>query len=155
MKKFSKILLFSFFFFSLLGCQKEEFDKYYGRPANLEDPIFQSLEANGNFTNLISVIETAGYKDILSKAGYWTIFAPNDEAFKMFFQENAQINGLSDIDSLVAQKIVKYALVYNAFRTDHIADFQASYGWEPNMAYKRRTAYYDGFKKEVIGRAHV
>jgi uncharacterized surface protein with fasciclin (FAS1) repeats len=150
MKKFSKILLFSFFFFSLLGCQKEEFDKYYGRPANLEDPIFQSLEANGNFTNLISVIETAGYKDILSKAGYWTIFAPNDEAFKMFFQENAQINGLSDIDSLVAQKIVKYALVYNAFRTDHIADFQASYGWEPNMAYKRRTAYYDGFKKEVI-----
>src|SRR5690606_39196517 len=35
--------------------------------------------------------------------------------------------------------------------TDRIADFQASYGWEPNSAFKRRTAYYDGFYKETVG----
>ncbi|MCM4157229.1 fasciclin domain-containing protein [Gramella sp. AN32] len=148
----NKIISFLLFAISLLlsSCSKQEFDEYYARPDDLEDPIFQVLEARGNFTNLLQVIEKAGYKDILSKAGYWTMFAPNDQAFNNFFQENPEFSSLGDIDSVAASKIVKYALVYNAFRTDHIADFQGPLGWEPDMAYKRRTAYYTGFTREMV-----
>lgn len=142
--------LLSLLLFGLIGCNKEEFDEYYARPESLEDPVYQILESRGNFTNLTTLIDRAGYKNILSNAGYWTMFAPNDAAFEKFFQENAQIGSLSDIDSLTAQKIVKYALVYNAFRTDRIADFQSPVGWEPFMAFKRRTAYYDDFYTEMV-----
>ena len=150
MKTTLKNLLFFLLFLSLVGCNKQEFDNYYARPDDLEDPIYQVLEARGNFTNLTAVIDKAGYKDVLSKAGYWTMFAPNDEAFDKFFQENPNYSSLSEIDSVAAQKIVKYALVYNAFRTDHIADYQSATGWIPDMAYKRRTAYYAGFQHETV-----
>ncbi len=150
MKKMLQRLLPLFIIFLCFGCSEKEFDKYYERPENLEDPIYQVLEARGNFTNLTALIDRAGYKDILSKAGYWTMFAPNDAAFEKFYQENPDFNGLADIDSINSQKIVKYALIYNAFLTDRIADFQAASGWEPDMAWKRRTAYYDGFYTENV-----
>jgi uncharacterized surface protein with fasciclin (FAS1) repeats len=150
MKRILHRLLLLFLTFLCFGCSDKDFDEYYQRPDNLEDPIYQVLEARGNFTNLIELINRAGYKDILSKAGYWTMFAPNDAAFEKFYQENPDFSGLADIDSINAQKIVKYALVYNAFLTDRIADFQAAGGWEPDMAWKRRTAYYDGFYTENV-----
>lgn len=135
--------------FILSGCQKDKFDEYYGRPDSLADPIYQQLVAKGNFTILLKLIDKAAYADILSKAGYWTLFAPNDAAFQLFFQENGIANAEA-VTKEMAEKIVKYALVYNAFRTDRIADYQSNIGWVPNSAYKRRTAYYDGFYKEML-----
>lgn len=135
--------------FILSGCQKDKFDEYYGRPDSLADPIYQQLVAKGNFTILLKLIDKAAYADILSKAGYWTLFAPNDAAFQVFFQENGIANAEA-VTKEMAEKIVKYALVYNAFRTDRIADYQSNIGWVPNSAYKRRTAYYDGFYKEMV-----
>ena len=135
--------------FVLSGCQKDKFDEYYGRPDSLADPIYQQLVAKGNFTTFLKLIDKAAYKDILSKAGYWTLFAPNDAAFQVFFQENGIANAEA-VTKEMAEKIVKYALVYNAFRTDRISDYQSNIGWVPNLAYKRRTAYYDGFYKEMV-----
>ncbi|MFG6686709.1 fasciclin domain-containing protein [Mariniflexile sp. HNIBRBA6329] len=131
---------------------KEEIDNYYARPDDLEAPIYQQLEARGNFKNLTALIEKAGYKDILSKSGYWTMMAPNDNAFSLFFQENG-ISDISGIDSLMASKIVKYALIYNAFRTERLSDYQSNVGWEEDNAFRRRTAYYDGFQTKIVNGA--
>ncbi|GEL10817.1 hypothetical protein FGL01_15560 [Flavobacterium glycines] len=125
------------------------FDEYYGRPDYLEDPIYQQLDARGNFKNFTALIQKAGYKDILSKAGYWTMFAPNDAAFEKYFQDNS-ISDVSKIDDATAAKIVRYALVYNAFREDQLSDYQGSKGWEVDNAFRRRTAYYDGFLNKTI-----
>lgn len=125
------------------GCRKKAFDDYYGRPSNLQPPIYQVLQARGNFTTLLAVIDKSGYKATLSAAGYWTFFAPNDAAFQKYFTANN--TSLDKIDSVTARKIVTYSLVFNAFQTDHIADYQSSKGWVPTSAFKRRTAYYDGF----------
>lgn len=132
----------------LASCSQDVFDEYYGRPEGLEDPIYQQLEARGNFKNLTALITKAGYKDILSKSGYWTMFAPNDEAFTKFFQEQG-ITAVDKVDDLTASKIVKYALVFNAFRTDQLSDYQSGTGWVIDQAFRRRTAYYDGFKYDV------
>lgn len=133
----------------LLGCSDDVYDDYYGRPEGLEDPIFQQLEAKGNFKNLTALITKAGYKDILSKSGYWTMLAPNDDAFAKFFQEQG-ITDVSKIDDATASKIVRYALVYNAFRTERMSDYQSSIGWEEDNAFRRRTAFYDGFVTKTI-----
>lgn len=148
-KKIHSYLLVFSILILLISCSRDVYDEYYERPDSLEPPIYQQLEARGNFKNLLVLIEKAGYKDILGKAGYWTMMAPNDEAFTKFFQEQ----GLSDvtkIDVETASKIVKYALIYNAFRKDQLSDYQSATGWVPDMAFRRRTASYDGFQNKTI-----
>ena len=127
----------------LTACRKKAFDEYYGRPATLEPPIYQSLQAKGRFSTLLSVIDKSGYKNTLSAAGYWTFFAPNDSAFQVYFRENS-IGGVGQLDSNACQKIVTYCLVYYAFNKDRIDDYQSNTGWQVNAAYKRRTANYTG-----------
>jgi uncharacterized surface protein with fasciclin (FAS1) repeats len=148
-KKIHYYLLVLPFLAFITSCSQDVFDEYYARPEGLEDPIYQRLEARGNFKNLTALIGKAGYKDILSKSGYWTMLAPNDEAFTKFFQEKG-IADVSSVDSITAAKIVKYALIYNAFRADQLPDYQGAAGWEPNNSFRRRTAFYDGFQTKTI-----
>lgn len=133
---------FLLFILLISGCRKKEFDEYYGRPDWLASPIYKQLEARKNFKHLLAIIDKAGYKDILSKAGYWTFFAPNDAAFETYFQEKG-ISGDDDIDTLTARKIVTYGLVYNAYRKDQLSSNQTAGGPDTSQAYKRKTAYYD------------
>lgn len=127
----------------LAGCRKKAFDEYYGRPTSLEPPIYQQLEAKGNFKHLLAAIDKAGYKSILGAAGYWTFFAPHDSAFQVYFKER-NINGIDQLDSNACQQIVTYCLVYNAFKKERIGDYQATTGWVANQAFRRRTANYTG-----------
>jgi uncharacterized surface protein with fasciclin (FAS1) repeats len=134
---------------ALFASCSQELDPYYARPEGLQDPIYQQLEARGNFKSLTALIGKAGYKDILSKSGYWTMMAPNDEAFTKFFQEKG-FTDASKVDSITAAKIVRYALIYNAFRTEQLSDYQSGAGWVVDNAFRRRTAYYDGYQNETI-----
>ena len=133
---------------------KKKFDEYYERPANLADPIYKQLVDKGKFTNFVSLIDKAGYKSTLASAGYWTIFAPTDSAFTAdtefaaFIKERG-FNTVTDVDSATAQMVVQYLLVFNAFEKDRIDDFQSNLGWVPNVAFKRRTAYYTGFYSDT------
>ena len=124
------------------ACQKKDWDEYYGRPSDLAPPIYQQLQAKGNFTNLLAVIDKSGYKDILGKSGSWTMFAPNDAAFEKYFQEN-NISSVNEIDAETAKKIALYGLVYNPYRKDQLSFFQTSAGPDTNGSFRRKTAYYD------------
>jgi len=149
MKKKVHYYLFVLPLLALLASCSQELDPYYARPEGLEDPIYQQLEARGNFKSLTALIGKAGYKDILSKAGYWTMMAPNDEAFTKFFQEKG-FSDVTKVDSITASKIVKYALIYNAFRTEQLSDYQSGAGWVIDNAFRRRTAYYVGFQTKTV-----
>lgn len=143
MNRLFRIALWSFMLLFLFSsCRKKEWDKYYGRPSDLAQPIYRVLQARGNFTHFLACIDKSGYKSNLSSGGYWTIFAPNDSAFAVFFKENA-ISGDEGIDSALAQKIVRYALVYNAYRKADLSSYQVSGGADTSAAFKRKTAYYN------------
>ena len=133
----------------LLGSCKKKFDDYYARPDNLAPAIYQQLQSRGNFKSLLTIIDKSGYKQTLSTAGYWTFFAPNDDAFAKFFQDRG-ISGVDKIDSTTSQAIVKFMLVYNAFTKETIDDYQSSAGWVANGAFRRRTAYYTGFYNDTM-----
>jgi len=141
---FTRSCCFLIFLGIISGCQKKEFDAFYERPEGLGDPIYQQLQSRGNFKHLTVVIDKAGYKDILSKTGWWTFFAPNDAAFEQFFKDQ-NIQGTADISDSLANSIVKYALVYNAYRKDQLSNYQMAGGNESGLGlgFKRKTAYYD------------
>jgi len=142
-----RISLFAVVTVFLFSCKKK-FDEYYERPANLEPPIYQQLQTKGNFKHLLAIIDKSTYKQTLSNAGYWTLFAPNDEGFTKFFQERG-ITGVENIDSVTSRAIVQYLLTYNAFTKETLDDYQSSTGWMPNLAFRRRTAYYTGFYNDT------
>lgn len=125
------------------GCKKKQWDEYYGRPAGLEPPIYQTLTQKGEFTHLLAAIDKAGYKETLGAAGYWTLFAPNDSSFTVFFKERG-VTGIQQLDSATCRQIVNYCLVFNGFEKSKIDDYQSNAGWIPNSAFKRRTTYYTG-----------
>jgi uncharacterized surface protein with fasciclin (FAS1) repeats len=137
----------------LFACKKK-FDEYYERPATLEPPIYQQLQSRGKFTQLLSLIDKAGYKQTLGAAGYWTIFAPTDSAFQndtefTAYLQSRGISNIANIDTATAQSIVQYLLVFNGFNDDRLDDYQSALGWVVNSAFKRRTAYYTGFYKDT------
>jgi uncharacterized surface protein with fasciclin (FAS1) repeats len=141
-------------FAALFTSCKKKFDEYYERPAGLADPIYKQLTADGKFTNFVSLIDKAGYKETLAAAGYWTIFAPTDSAFAAdtefaAFIQARGFSSVASVDSATAQMIVQYLLVFNAFESDRIDDYQSSLGWIPNISFKRRTAYYTGFYNDT------
>lgn len=136
------LFIFLVAFSSLVSCTREELD-IYARPEGLEPPIYQQLQAKKNFNTLLQVIDKSGYQRTLSSAGYWTMFAPNDEAFTKYFQKNSLTIGT--IDSTKARELIQYLLVYNAFDKERLDDYQSTIGWVPSKAFRRRTAYYTGF----------
>jgi uncharacterized surface protein with fasciclin (FAS1) repeats len=129
---------------TITGCRKQAFDDFYGRPATLAVPIYQQLQSKGNFKQLLACIDKAGYKTTLSGAGYYTMFAPNDAAFQKFLTARS-LTSVDQLDSTTCNMIVTYALVYNAFGTNHLSDYQSNNGWVINSAFKRRTANYTGY----------
>ncbi len=147
MKHFCTIFSLFFLMFLLTNCHKKEWDKYYGRPSSLAQPIYQQLEKRGNFTHLLSAIDKAGYKKTLSNGGYWTMFAPNDSAFETFYREN-NISGDKNLDTATAKKIVRYALVYDAYRKAELTNMQESGGPDTSAAFKRKTVYYNWVYQE-------
>lgn len=150
MLKYFKVIFLCALVCAVAGsCRKKAFDEYYGRPESLADPIYQQLQSKGKFKSFLTCIDKAGYKDILSAAGYWTLFAPNDSAFQVYFRERG-IADANQLDSVTANQIVTFSLVYNAFTTTRLPDYQSATGWMPNFAFRRRTANYLGFYTDTI-----
>lgn len=149
MKKNIQRLLPLLLLIVLLTNCKKNFDTYYERPASLESPIYQILTAKGNFKSLLALIDKSGYKETLKNAGYWTFFAPNDDAFTKYFTEKG-ISGVDKIDSTAARALVQFLLTYNAFTKETLDDYQSSTGWVVNSAFRRRTAYYTGFYDDTL-----
>jgi len=156
MKTYLKITL-TLLSFSLVltACNKKEWDEYYGRPDGLGDPIYQQLQAKGNFTHILALVDKAGYKEILSTQGWWTFFAPNDAAFDLFYKEQ-NLDDSKVTDSL-ARSIVKYSLLFNGYRKDQLSTFQSGANNEAGagLAFKRRTAYYDWVQKATSGSKQI
>ncbi|MBC7616687.1 MAG: fasciclin domain-containing protein [Pedobacter sp.] len=125
--------------FFLTGCRKKEFDEFYGRPETLGDPIYQQLQGKGTFTKFLDCVDKAGYKETLSAAGSFTVFAPNDAAFATYMVEN----GLSAISVDLASAIVRYAMSYDGEKIERLSDNLTAKGFIKNVGFRRRTVYYD------------
>jgi uncharacterized surface protein with fasciclin (FAS1) repeats len=141
----NSLIVISTIIILLTGCRKEEFDAFYGRPENLGDPIYQQLQAKGTFTKFLDCIDRSGYKETLSSAGSWTVFAPTDAAFETYLKEK----GLTKISDELATAIVRYSMTYDGEKFEKLTDFFSSKGFVKNSAFRRRTVFYDFVYDEI------
>jgi uncharacterized surface protein with fasciclin (FAS1) repeats len=126
-------------------------DPYYARPDSLEPTIYIQLEQKGNFSSYLSCVDRAGYKDVLSRAGYFTVFAPTDEAFSTFLASK-NVGSVDNLSDELVNKIVTYSVIYSGYSKDQLDDFQSndSLDWIDDVAFKRRTAYYNWVYVDTI-----
>ncbi len=130
------------------ACRKSTWDEFYAKPDNLAKPIYTVLKEKGNFTNILAAIDKADYTRTLDAAGYWTFFAPDDEAFKAYFAEKG-ISSVAQLSVDECRNIVTYCLTYYAYKKDRIDDYQSTTGWIADQAFRRRTANYKGVYDET------
>ena len=131
-----------------VGCRKDAFDAYYGRPPGLANPIYQQLDSMGDFKYFLACVDKAGYKNTLGSASSWTVFAPTDKAFQEFMKEN-NITDTSKIDKKLAEQIVRISMVYDGERLEKLTDYFSARGWVEGAAFRRRTVYYDFIEDEL------
>ncbi|MDF1572546.1 MAG: fasciclin domain-containing protein [Bacteroidales bacterium] len=134
----------------LMGCIEEEpFDKY-ARPDWLAGKVFTQITDTTIFEEFTKCLQRTGYDTILNTSGSYTVFAPNNEAFDLFFQEHPTYNSVEDIPLPELEEIVKYHLVQNPWTKEQLRSLDV-YGWidpkdetndEPR-GYKRETLLSD------------
>lgn len=124
------------------GCEKK-FDEYYKVPDDLIGTILEVLDEDGNYTQFCKAVELVEFDDVLGKTGNFTVFAPDDAAFTMFFNEHGY-SSLDDIPEEELEGIVYYHIVFWAYSKFmllyglNIQDAEIDYSTEN---FKRPTRY--------------
>ncbi len=140
MKKFTLLSgLSALLLLTFTQCNKD-IDTYYERPDWLEAPIYQILEADGDFSLYLEAVDRTLHKQMLQGAGLYTCFAPNNTAFKQWMNENG-FKSVAEIPQERVDALVSYSLVYNLFKEQNLGASLVSKIWTPGMAYKYKTTY--------------
>src|SRR5574344_2718923 len=73
----------------LFSCKKDEFDKYE-RPDWLAGKVYSQIQTNDSLKTFAKCLQLTGYDSIINISGSYTIFAPTDEAFQLYFSNNTK-----------------------------------------------------------------
>lgn len=107
-------------------------EDYYERPSWLESPIYDVLQKDGHFSKYLQCVDSTLYASVLKGAGLYTVFAPNDSAFKVFMDKYGY-NSVTDIPDSEIEKIVAYSICNSTNVFDSIG---------VNRVFKYKTQYY-------------
>jgi uncharacterized surface protein with fasciclin (FAS1) repeats len=136
-----------------LGSCSKNFDSYYQRPSWLEKNALEVLAEKGNFSHYLKLVDRTLYSKVLRGSGHYTFFAPNDQAFESWLQEN-NYEKVEDIPLSLATDIVAYSLIYNAYEAANLGNtWLSSAEWELGSSFRKQTPSYKSiFKEEVEGK---
>jgi len=131
----------------LAGCDPDlkQTDKYE-RPEWLVGKVYTQMLDQPDLSTFTRCVELTGYDTIIDVSGTYTVFAPNNEAFTAWFQENPTYNQVEDIPLDELQKLVKYHLVQNPWSKLQLQQLDV-WGWIDTLdvnndkprGYKRET----------------
>src|SRR5512133_4315160 len=111
---------------SFASCTKE-FDKYE-RPAWLAGKLYTQIKSVEGLGNFAKCLEKTGYDTLINRSGSFTVFAPSDAAFDLYFQQHPGLSSVDDIPMSDLIRIVKYHIVQNPWSLDQLKSLDV-YGW--------------------------
>ncbi len=85
-------------------------------PDFLNTSIYEYLQAAGNYTNFVKLIDDLDYAEVLQRTGSKTLFVADDDAFDEFFKDNPWgVTGYSQLTRNQKKLILNSAMVNNAY----------------------------------------
>lgn len=121
---------------AVFGCKPDPLE--YARPDNLAGTIYTQLESMGTFNYYLKSLDQTEYVEPLSKGGSWTVFAPTDEAFELFMQEE----GYTSFETIPQERIqdfIDYSIVTDGWNTTTLTYFKNRFYL--GQSFRRRTQY--------------
>lgn len=91
-------------------------------PNWLGSSIYDYLQSEGNYTNVVRLIDDLGYTNVLAKTGSKTLFVADDDAYNRFYQTNTW--GVRGYDQLtLAQKklLLNGSMINNACQVAYLS----------------------------------
>lgn len=124
---------------ALMYSCSDDYDLPDKTPSWLGSSIYNYLKENGNYTNMVKLIDDLDYATTLSRTGSKTLFVADDDAFAEFYNKNDW--GVSSYDQLTqAQKnlLLHTAMLDNPYLLEMLPDLPNNGG--ENQCMRRVTS---------------
>ena len=139
------VLLTTLLGIGLIGCEPEK--NKYDRPDWLEGKLYTQIKAQEDLTTFARCIEIVGLDTIIDVSGSYTAFAPNDEAFRLWFQSHPSYNSPEDMPVKELDELVKYHFVQNPWSRVQLLSLDV-FGWIDTLDLNNDKPR--GFKRETL-----
>jgi len=128
MRKPLQVILLVQLLFFVFSCKDEFQDSKYERPPWLAGKLFTQIQQYPELSTFAKCLQLAGYDSIINTSGSYTVFAPDNEAFDLYFQNNPSYQSVEDIPLQELIRIVKYHIVQNPWSSEQLKSLDV-YGW--------------------------
>lgn len=96
---------------AMLSC--DGYDLAEREPEWLGSSIYDYLSKDGNYTNMVRLIDDLNYTEVLSRTGSKTLFVADDAAFQRFYQQNSWgVKSYQQL-SMAQKKMLLYGAMIN------------------------------------------
>ena len=140
---------------SFLGCEDITEQAKYQRPSWLAGKLYTQIAAEEDLSLFAQCLELTGYDTILDISGSFSVFAPHNEAFGLFFQDHPEYGGqVENIPLAKLDQIVRIHIIQNSWSKLQLQSLDI-YGWideddpenDKPRGYKRQTLLRDENQK--------
>jgi uncharacterized surface protein with fasciclin (FAS1) repeats len=141
-----QIVLFTGILMFLMSCNDFYENEKFKRPDWLAGKLYTQIKEQSDLSAFARCLELTGYDTIINASGSYTVFAPDNEAFELYFQNNNDYQSIEEIPLEELSRLVKYHIVQNPWSREQLKTLDI-YGWidtldinndEPR-GYKRET----------------
>lgn len=98
-----------------------------GQPDWLGNSIYERLQEDGHYKNMLRLIDDQGQKDVLSRTGSKTLFVADDAAFEEWFKSNDWgVSSYEELSSAQRTLLLNNAMVDNAYLIELLSNLPVS-----------------------------
>ncbi len=134
----------------------EDLDKYKA-PSWLKGKLYTQVESQENLKIFSECLKLTSIDTIINTSGLYTVFAPTDEAFNIYFSENPEYNkDVKNIPLEELEQLVEFHIVQNSWSKVQLKKINVK-GWidedDDNVehrANKKETLYREKNKKYYV-----
>ena len=99
-----------------------EYDLDEKTPSGWDRSIYSWLDEQGDFTNMVRLIDDLNYRDVLAKTGSMTLFAADDAAFARFYSKNNWgVSKYEDLTMAQKRKLLFGAMIKNSYQVQALS----------------------------------
>lgn len=108
------------------SCADRDDDVLTGQPDWLGNSIYERLEQDGNYPEMLRLIDDMGQHETMSKTGSRTLFAANHDAFTHWFETNTWgARKYEDLTPAQKKLLFNNAVIPNAYLIELLSNVQA------------------------------
>ncbi len=138
--------LTAFLLLMVTACLDDRFEKF-DRPEWLQGKLYSQIREHADLSTFARCLELTGYDTIINVSGSYTVFAPTNEAFGLFFQENTHFKSVEGIPLPQLISLVKIHIVQNPWSKIQLRSLDV-YGWIDTLDINNNKP--GGFKRETL-----